>query len=167
MPIRPDLLHFYKTPEYQEAREKCVERAKGRCQDCGKMNGRQVETVTRINARGVMMVWRPRRLDPWRDQRGRLVKRLGILSAIRRSGKPRSIRVVCTMAHLNHDPSDNRDSNVRFLCGWCHLNYDKSHHKESRQIRKDAGRDILCAASPLGAPKTSASAAPRVIGLPR
>lgn len=32
MPIRPDLRHFYNTPEYHQARERIVARAKNRCE---------------------------------------------------------------------------------------------------------------------------------------
>lgn len=42
MPIRKELRHFYKTPEYKAARAACRERAGDRCEQCHKLN-RQVE----------------------------------------------------------------------------------------------------------------------------
>ena len=46
------------------------------------------------------------------------------------SGKG-GVRIICTTAHLNHNPSDNRDENLAFLCQRCHLQYDADHHKEN------------------------------------
>lgn len=42
------------------------------------------------------------------------------------------IKVVLTIAHLNHDITDNRQENLKALCQKCHLTYDKEHHKQSR-----------------------------------
>ena len=51
--------------------------------------------------------------------------------------------IVLTVAHLNHDPADNRDENLKALWQWCHLNWDKLHHAETRAIRKDQARPLL------------------------
>lgn len=45
------------------------------------------------------------------------------------------IWVVCTTAHLNHDPSDNRDENLAFLCQRCHNRYDAKHRAAGRKER--------------------------------
>ncbi len=39
MPIRPELRHFYSTPEWQAARAACRERAGDHCEKCGRSNG--------------------------------------------------------------------------------------------------------------------------------
>src|SRR5580692_5977948 len=39
MPIRKELRHFYRTPEWKAAREACRERAGDRCEQCGGENG--------------------------------------------------------------------------------------------------------------------------------
>lgn len=57
--------------------------------------------------------------------------------------KVRSIRVVLTVAHLNHVAGDDRDENLKALCQWCHLVYDLEHHHATRAARKDAGRQLL------------------------
>lgn len=54
----------------------------------------------------------------------------------------RRVRIILTVAHLNHRPGDDRDENLKALCQWCHLNYDKLHHKETRSMRKDARTPI-------------------------
>lgn len=47
------------------------------------------------------------------------------------------ILTVLTVAHLDHDISNNDLSNLKALCQKCHLDYDKEHHKKnSRQTLK-------------------------------
>lgn len=41
-------------------------------------------------------------------------------------------KVVLTVAHLNHEPSDCADENLRAMCQRCHLRYDVDHHRETR-----------------------------------
>lgn len=54
-----------------------------------------------------------------------------------------TIRVVITVAHLNHIAGDDRDENLAALCQWCHLIHDLSHHQRTRATRKDAARPLL------------------------
>jgi len=82
---------------------------------------------------------------PWVNQRGWRAGGLDLEVAI--EIPERVIRVVCTMAHLDHDPANNAEENTRFLCQWCHLNYDKLHHKETRSMHKDQRRPLLAEAS--------------------
>ena len=49
-------------------------------------------------------------------------------------GEPHPITgsmVWLTTAHLNHDTTDNRDTNLMAMCQYCHLSYDKHHHAET------------------------------------
>jgi hypothetical protein len=41
--------------------------------------------------------------------------------------------VVLTIAHLNHDTTDNRPENLRAWCQRCHNNYDAAHRRRNRQ----------------------------------
>jgi hypothetical protein len=70
----------------------------------------------------------------WRD---------GQFWSLRRFKAGHRVRIVLTVAHLNHVPGDNRSENLKALCQWCHLNHDKEHHAESRATRKDADRPLL------------------------
>lgn len=47
-------------------------------------------------------------------------------------GKDRAIKVVLTIAHLDHDIQNNDYSNLKALCQQCHLRYDKHHHQRKR-----------------------------------
>jgi hypothetical protein len=41
------------------------------------------------------------------------------------------VKVVLTIAHLNHDPADCRDENLKAGCQLHHLRYDVDHHKKT------------------------------------
>lgn len=141
MPIRPDLRPLYKTPEAVGSRCRALERAGGRfdekskylggarCEQCGVPDREPV-------ARGTAGTW------------------FGTLwhtcTQATFSGHPvgpvRRVYIILTVAHLDHDPRNNRDENRKALCQWCHLNWDKLHHKQTRQTRKDAARPLLAEA---------------------
>ena len=39
------------------------------------------------------------------------------------------IRIVLTVAHMDHDPMNCRDKNLKALCQQCHLRYDAPLHR--------------------------------------
>lgn len=43
----------------------------------------------------------------------------------------KTIRIVLTVAHLNHKPEDCDPANLKCWCQRCHLAYDKEYHIES------------------------------------
>lgn len=53
-------------------------------------------------------------------------------------------RVVLTIAHLDHDITNNNDDNLAALCQRCHLTYDAKHHaanaRKTRQRKKASER---------------------------
>ena len=60
------------------------------------------------------------------------------LHCVAEHGKPHPVTgkmVVLTVAHLNHEPEDNREENLRAYCQGCHLHYDREHHAETRRRR--------------------------------
>lgn len=52
------------------------------------------------------------------------------------------IRIVLTVAHLNHTPEDCRDENLVAMCQRCHLLYDKEHHAETRRRGKPVQQSL-------------------------
>lgn len=54
----------------------------------------------------------------------------------------RVIRIVCTVAHLDHTPENCDDANLRFLCQRCHLAYDRKHHAETAYQTKREGKAV-------------------------
>lgn len=51
-------------------------------------------------------------------------------------GEGEMIRIVLTIAHLNHDITDNRPENLAALCQRCHLNHDRKQHLANRWKNK-------------------------------
>lgn len=42
------------------------------------------------------------------------------------------IKIVLTIAHLDHDPTNNNRKNLKALCQRCHNRYDIEHRKQTR-----------------------------------
>jgi hypothetical protein len=140
MPIRADLRHLYRTPEAIASKRRALERAGGRFEDGGRYLGGAKcvqcgvpdrETISR----GPAGIWLNAEWK-WRTPLGETIR--GAFH-----GEVRRVWIILTVAHLDHNPRNNRDENRAALCQWCHLNYDKLHHKETRQARKDAARPLL------------------------
>ena len=90
--------------------------------------------------------------DNWPEIRARVRKRAGdkcewcgvvnhswinrISREICISDEDDAIRVVCTVAHLDHNPENNDENNLAFLCQKCHNSYDAPHRKQTRQQGK-------------------------------
>jgi hypothetical protein len=51
-----------------------------------------------------------------------------------------TIRVVCTVAHLDHTPENCSEDNLKFLCQRCHNRYDIPHRKETRYNTRMKGQ---------------------------
>lgn len=61
------------------------------------------------------------------------------------------VRIVLTVAHLDHTPENVGDENLKALCQRCHLVYDAKHHaKNAAETRrkKFANGDLLEALQP-------------------
>lgn len=128
MPIRPENKQRYPA-EWPQIRERIRQRAGNRCEKCGLFN----------HAWG------------WRDPAGdfhQVAKHPIIQAKWRKGDKPvrppfemligrtlvSIIEIVCTVAHLDHQPENCEDDNLKFWCQRCHLAYDMPHHKTSRYM---------------------------------
>lgn len=52
------------------------------------------------------------------------------------------IRVVLTIAHLDHDVSNNHHANLAALCQRCHLRHDAKQHVETRRRKRAAKSEV-------------------------
>jgi protein-arginine kinase activator protein McsA len=79
----------------------------------------------------------------WDDIRERIKKRAGYVcegtpqypncNAIQGKKHPDTDNIVyLQVAHMDHDTTNNVDSNLRALCPRCHLTYDIEHHKQQK-----------------------------------
>lgn len=54
------------------------------------------------------------------------------------SKREREVKIVLTIAHLNHDVTDNRPENLAALCQRCHNQHDVEFRAENRKRNRDA-----------------------------
>lgn len=124
MPIRPCDRDRY-PKNWKSIRASILERAGHRCEFCGIDNG----------ALG------RRRCDGTFERFEGLEAEIASLEGVRLT------RIVLTIAHLDHMPENNADSNLRALCQRCHLLHDREQHRgnarETRLGRLDAARPLL------------------------
>ena len=52
------------------------------------------------------------------------------------------IKIILTIAHLDHDIKNNDLSNLKALCQKCHLDYDKNFHAENRRKTQNAKQGL-------------------------
>lgn len=61
-----------------------------------------------------------------------------------KQGNPTSpIKIVLTIAHLDHDINNNDYSNLKSLCQACHLSHDKEHHAANRKDTLNKRRGLI------------------------
>ena len=120
MPIRPDLKKLYPPDWRQISRRIRFERAQRRCERCGAPH-------MHYRMRSGLII-PPRLLEYFHGAM--------TLEEARQDGFQLS-RIVLTTAHLNHDPTDNREENLAALCQRCHLAHDQQHHWRSRRINRE------------------------------
>lgn len=53
---------------------------------------------------------------------------------------PKPIRIVLTVAHLDHNPRNNDQENLAALCQRCHLNHDREHHMKNAEMTRHKNR---------------------------
>lgn len=116
MPIRPENKKLY-PKNWPEIREKIKARAGNKCDICGVEN-HAIGYRTLIGE--FVKVCMPDD-DKWEEVR---------------DAPKKCFRIVCTVMHLNHDPTDNRDENLKFGCQKCHNNYDAKFRAENRKRNK-------------------------------
>ncbi len=119
MPIKPENQKLY-PKNWKAIRAEIQERAGNKCEFCGVQNHE----------------------EGYRESDGTFIP-AGIDSGAATINGRKVFRIVCTTAHLNHNPKDSRRRNLRFLCQKCHLSYDAKHHaKNAAETRrkKEAAR---------------------------
>ncbi len=124
MPIRPEYRWLYPIDWPQLSALIRFERAKGRCEGCGRPHGRFVCHL------GDGRWWDPER-SAWRDGQGRALRRVdteNLLALIS------TTRVVLATAHRDHDPTNNRLRNLVAFCQRCHMLHDREEHRRRRWL---------------------------------
>jgi len=90
----------------------------------------------------------------WKDIRQRILERAnnccefcGVENHSMRWNGKKFIKIVLTIAHLDHTPENCTDENLRALCQKCHLTYDAKFHadnaRKTRNAQKNKGQLML------------------------
>lgn len=136
MPIRPENKHRYPA-DWPQIRELVLRRARHRCEQCGVPNGAK-------GGRTRTGVWLP--TEPLGERRGRLEwPKEGTWAWCSNSVTReyvRVIRIVLTIAHLDHTPENCSLDNLRALCQRCHLLYDSLHHRQTAYCTRRRDRAL-------------------------
>lgn len=134
MPIKPENRGRYPT-DWKQIRERILARAGHCCERCKAPN---LTMIARGEGRhvGTYMTDDAEVIDADTGE---------ILGRCRMSDYQlgHMVRVVLTIAHLDHTPENCADDNLRAWCQRCHLAYDAEHRaataRETRQSRKAVG----------------------------
>ncbi len=113
MPIAKHMRALYPANWKEISRRIRFERAGGKCEVCGVADG----------ARG------------YRDAAGKFFEDGSIgemdspylVNPRPKTQDPRPIKIVLTVAHLDHNPANNNDGNLKALCQRCHNKHDGAH----------------------------------------
>lgn len=153
MPINPEFAHLYRGKKWRDRRAEILRRDRNRCKKCGAKNGRQIQRqiVRSMEGKAIAMWWRYMNRGKgqdgggWRNEQG-----------ARDTPKPHTkgftlktsiVEVQLGVAHLDHDPSNDSDSNLAALCRRCHIVHDADQHAQNAAItrsdRKDRERPLL------------------------
>lgn len=124
MPIRDERRNLY-PPNWPQISERIRARDGNACKWCGVPNGRLGGRDAQGNwwdaqpmgEKLLRLEWPKPGEWWWCSKRGHSLPM-----------KLRIIRIVLTVAHLDHDEANCADENLAALCQRCHLRYDAKHH---------------------------------------
>jgi 5-methylcytosine-specific restriction endonuclease McrA len=116
MPIKPENKHRYPKNWKQISERIRYGRAKNKCEQCGIQN----------HAYGYRT----------KDGTFHQVSNDSLEALAATVDGYKIIRIILTVAHLNHQPEDNREENLKALCQRCHNRHDVPHRRKTRAGRR-------------------------------
>jgi uncharacterized metal-binding protein len=139
MPIKPENLAKYpggsiRSPEWRAIRSRVGERSGMKCETCGAPHMTMVARGA-YSGRDAYMV-----IDTCEVFCAETGLKMTTLRSTSDFNAERVLRIVLTVAHLNHEEADCRDENLRHLCQRHHLRLDAKHHaKNAARTRRARG----------------------------
>ena len=138
MPIRPENRDRYPT-DWAGISKRVRREAGNCCERCGVTNGAMIR---RGHVRVVIAVWRPANAPDDEDgfcaETGNPMPGTGGTAV--QWGKP--VRIVLTVAHLDHRPENCESDNLRAWCQRCHNRYDAPMRRAGIVARRRAAQAI-------------------------
>lgn len=133
MPIKPENKIRY-PKDWKQIRADILERAANCCETCKVPNHSFVERGTGKDA------------GTYKNEEGKVFcsesgEYLGMARISEYHAKS-FVKIVLTIAHMDHTPENCDPSNLKALCQSCHLKYDAEHHRKNaaRTRRKKSGQ---------------------------
>ncbi len=123
MPIRKELRWYYPIDWPQISQWVRFERARGRCEHCGRPHMHRVRCLPDGS-------WYDEGRRVWRNGRGSEALWPDLVDRTH----TRVTKVVLAAAHLDHDPANNAPDNLKSLCQRCHLIHDRPRHRMRARI---------------------------------
>lgn len=133
MPIKPENAKRYPA-DWADIRARILRRAGNRCEFC------QVDNY-KLGGRSIAGRFHPALPTGTDGMRNTWPKEGEFALCEGFDIKLRIIRIVLTVAHLDHVPENCDPANLKALCQRCHLKYDNRHHRANaaETRRKKAG----------------------------
>lgn len=122
-------------PDWSEIRKRILERENNCCRTCKVKNGGSV-------FRGIWKgeeIFQTADAKIYRTANGEFITENPWACIEPSTGDPaqKAIKIVLTIAHLDHNPENNEESNLAALCQYHHLKHDHPHHmKNANETRK-------------------------------
>lgn len=141
MPIKPENMARYpggsiKSAEWQAIRKRIGKRSGWKCETCGAPHMTIVARGT-YNGRDAYMVIDTNEVFCAESGLKMAEMRLSDFNA------RKVLRIVLTVAHLDHDESSEDDANLKHLCQRHHLRLDAKHHaRNAAQTRRRRGGQL-------------------------
>lgn len=131
MPILPENKHRYPR-DWKDVRERILKRANWKCEHPG------------CRARhGVTGYWHDGRFVSMPDVLRDAGYKAGDVVACANGANLKIIKIVLTIAHLDHTPENCGDDNLRAWCQRHHLGYDAAQHAVTRYRTRHAAANTL------------------------
>lgn len=135
MPIRSEMKALYPANWNEISARIRYERAGNKCEKCGVKN----HSLGARDKNGNFML-----VEPDGEKLLRLAwPRPGEYRWFPDGVHRKVMRIVLTVAHLNHDPADCRDENLAAWCQRCHNQYDAAMRRERRKQRENDCADLF------------------------
>jgi hypothetical protein len=131
MPIRPQHRWLYPLDWPQLSAVIRFERAKGRCEQCGRPHAQLVYHLG--DGRWWDGRWWDEAHQVWRNGAGRALRALPAPAPASMPALP-TTRVFLATAHLDHNPGNNRPRNLKAFCQRCHMLHDAAEHRRRRWL---------------------------------